>query len=98
MQKGGNTRIMEHIEIHISGGELSEAELKAYIEHGREKNSDYELLGMNILLNDEYADIEYRYSPIPNEERVCIGGMIAKFGAFNHAKQAEYLERTINSI
>ncbi|MBP3854514.1 MAG: hypothetical protein IK990_02730 [Ruminiclostridium sp.] len=86
------------LEIQITGGEPTDAELQAYIERGRESNPCRELIGIKIAFDVDFADIEYTYSPIPNEQRVCIGGMLAKFRSFNSAKQAEYLERTFNDL
>lgn len=84
--------------IQVSGGEPTEAELQAYIQHGRENNPCRELIGIKITFDGDFADIEYSYSPIPNEQSVSIGGMLAKFGSMNAAKQAEYLERTFNDL
>ena len=84
--------------IQVTGGEATEAEVQAYIERGRESNPCRELIGIKIAFDGDFVDIEYTYSPIPNEQRVCIGGMLAKFGSFNAAKQAEYLERTFNDL
>ena len=86
------------LDIQVTGGEATEAELQAYIERGRENNPCRELIGMKIAFDGDFADIEYTYSPIPNEQRVCIGGMLAKFGSFNRAKQTEYLDRTFNDL
>ena len=90
---------MENIEVTVIGDDISPAERDEYIERGKKNKSDMILTALEIVLDGEYADVTYRYSDIPPNMTICIGGcMIGKFGSFNRGKQAEYLDRVPNDI
>ena len=56
-----------HYAINVTGGELPDAELAAYLERGKEKYGK-QLIGLDVHLDGEYVELTYHpvsYTHLP---------------------------------
>ncbi len=82
------------IPVHVSGGELSAEEKKAYIDRAREKYPDKQLAGIDITVDGDYVDLHYRFEPVPFERiRRITGYLVGTMDRWNNAKKAEEADR-----
>ena len=91
---------MQEVKVTVNGGIISDAELQMYIARGRRNQPHNELVGLTVTLDEEYADIDYKYANTLVPQRFSMGGdmIIENFETLNKAKQAEYLDRIPNKI
>lgn len=87
------------IDIHVSGGEISEKEKAAYIERAKEQYPDQELTGLDIALDGDYVDLTYHFKTVPFERiRRITGYLVGTLDRFNDAKRAEVDARVKHTI
>ena len=80
--------------VHVSGGEISAEERKAYIDRAREKYPDKQLAGIDITVDGDYVDLHYRFEPTPFERiRRITGYLVGTMDRWNNAKKAEEADR-----
>lgn len=92
---------IDHVKVTISGGEISEKEVKAYID--RKRNMDN---GINPLkeiditvVDDNYVDIKYDYGKEPFQRiRRVTGYLAGTVDRFNNAKKAEVGDRVTHDM
>ena len=54
-----NSTLSPNIKVNVSGGEISDAEVNAYITQIQEKFPDKTLVEIDIKVDGEYADLRY---------------------------------------
>ena len=82
------------IPVHVSGGELSDKERKAYIDRAIEKYPDKQLSSIDINVDGDYVDLHYLFEPIPFERiRRITGYLVGTMDRWNNAKKAEEADR-----
>ncbi len=80
--------------INVTGGELSEKELQAYISHGEENYPDKIITGIDIALDGDFVDLKYYFESIPFDRiRRITGYLVGTLDRFNDAKRAEVMDR-----
>lgn len=80
--------------INVTGGELSEKELQAYIRHGEENYPDKIITGIDIALDSDFVDLKYYFESIPFDRiRRITGYLVGTLDRFNDAKRAEVMDR-----
>ena len=85
---------MKNVKINITGGELRDEEIQAYVDRGREQKPSQKLIGLDISVDGEYVDLTYRYDDMPFERiRRITGYLVGTLDRFNNAKKAEVLDR-----
>ena len=91
---------MQEVEVTVNGGIISDEELQAYITRGRRNQPHNELVGITITLDEDYADIDYKYANPLVPQRFSVNGdmIVEDFNSLNKAKQAEYLDKVTNDI
>lgn len=81
-------------DVKVIGGELSQEEINAYIKHVEEKSPNEILSELNITLDGEYVDLEYKFTTVPIERiRRITGYLVGTLDRFNDAKRAEVEDR-----
>ena len=87
------------INVNVTGGDLSQKEIDAYIAHAREKYPHATITALDIALDGEYADITYHYRE-PNFERIrrITGYLVGTTERFNNAKRAEEKDRVKHTL
>ena len=87
-----------HYAINVTGGELPDAELAAYLERGKQKYGK-QLLGLDVHLDGEYVELTYHLRRIPFDRvRRITGYLVGTLDRFNDGKRAEERDRVKHSI
>lgn len=76
--------------------ELSEQEKQGYIEYVQNKNPGQKIEYIIVHLDGDYADLEYKVTPVPFEHIRRITGYLSETKQFNDAKQAELKDRVLH--
>ena len=87
-----------HYAINVTGGELPDAELAAYLERGKQKYGK-QLLGLDVHLDGEYVELTYHLRRVPFDRiRRITGYLVGTLDRFNDAKRAEERDRVKHGI
>jgi len=86
------------VDVKVTGGEMSQAEIDAYVDRARQKYPDKIISGMDIKLDGDYADITYHWQNVPFERiRRITGYLVGTLDRFNNGKRAEEADRVKHS-
>lgn len=90
---------MTDITIKVTGGELSQHEIDAYIARGRKKFNGRTIKEIDIKVDGDYVDIDYTLEPV-NFERIrrITGYLVGTTDRFNDAKKAEVQDRVKHDL
>ena len=85
-------------QVTVTGGELSQEEINAYIARGREKyHAEPESLKINVI-GDE-VELEYHMPKLPFQRlRRITGYLVGDLGRWNNGKRAEEADRVKHGI
>ena len=88
------------IDVQVIGGELSQEEINAYIEYGKQKYSDREITSITIKVDGEYVDLQFTFKPdIPFARiRRITGYLVGTLDRFNDGKRAEEHDRVKHGL
>ncbi|MBQ8180794.1 MAG: hypothetical protein IJ010_02315 [Ruminococcus sp.] len=87
------------MQINIIGNQLSQEEINAYIDYGRNKYSDRIISGMTVKTDGEFVDLKYEFADVPFERiRRITGYLVGTLDRFNNGKRAEESERVKHSV
>lgn len=86
--------------VNVIGAELSQEEIQAYIEYGKQKYSDREIVGITIKADGEYVDLKYDFKPdVPfNRIRRITGYLVGTLDRFCDGKKAEEHDRVKHTV
>ena len=86
--------------VNVIGAELSQEEIQAYIEYGKQKYSDREIVGITIKVDGEYVDLKYDFkSDVPFDRiRRITGYLVGSLDRFCNGKRAEEHDRVKHSV
>ncbi|MBR2832433.1 MAG: hypothetical protein IKE57_05870 [Oscillospiraceae bacterium] len=86
------------INVNVTGGELSQDEINAYIDYARKAHPDKLIESIDIALDGEYADLTYHWQTVPFERiRRITGYLVGTLDRFNNAKRAEVDDRVCHA-
>ena len=86
------------IEITVKGGEMSEQEKEAYVQHGFEKYGKRPQ-ALTIEIDGDYVNLDYDYGVVPFERiRRITGYLVGTLDRFNNGKRAEERERVKHGL
>ena len=84
--------------VTVQGGELSQREVQAYIDHIQEKNHQ-KVDDLTITVDGDYVDLNYTLAPVPFERiRRITGYLVGTMDRWNDAKTAEERDRVKHSV
>jgi len=87
------------IDVKVTGGELSSAEMDAYVRHARDKYPEKIISGIDIALDGDFADLTYHWKTVPFERiRRITGYLVGTLDRFNDGKRAEEADRVKHSL
>ncbi len=90
---------MKNVKLTITGAELSDEEIQAYVDRGRENMPHQKLLAVNIGVDGDCVDLQYTYEDRPFERiRRITGYLVGTLDRFNDAKKAEVLDRVKHGL
>lgn len=86
------------VDVKVVGGELSSAEMEAYVKRAREKYPDKIITGIDITLDGDFVDMTYHWQTVPFERiRRITGYLVGTLDRFNNGKRAEESARIKHS-
>ena len=84
--------------VTVQGGELSQREVQAYIDHIQEKNHQ-KVDDLTITVGGDYVDLNYTLAPVPFERiRRITGYLVGTMDRWNDSKQAEEADRVKHNV
>ena len=87
------------MEINVSGGQLSQEEVQAYIAHGKRSYPGRSIRRMDVKLDGEYVDLAYYLADAPFERiRRITGYLVGDMRHRNNAKRAEEEDRVKHGL
>ena len=87
------------MKVNVIGEQISQDEINAYIEYGKKKYSDREIIGMTVKIDGEYVDLQYDFENIPFDRiRRITGYLVGTIDRFNDAKASEVKERVKHGV
>ena len=87
------------INVNVQGGELSQAEINAYIVHGQKEFPEKTISAMDLKVDGEYVDVDYYFSDVPFQRiRRITGYLVGTLDRFNNAKRSEVEDRVKHSV
>lgn len=90
---------MMNIDVTVTGGELAQQEINAYIARAREKFQGRTIKGLDIKVDGEYVDINYTFEPVKFDRiRRITGYLVGTTDRFNNAKKAEVQDRVKHDL
>ncbi len=91
--------VIDNIRINVTGGEISQEEMEAYVNHAKSKFSGKTVMAMDIAVDGEYVDIDYTIEPKKFERiRRITGYLVGTTDRFNDAKRDEEHDRVKHSL
>ena len=86
--------------VNVIGAELSQEEIQAYIEYGKQKYSDREIVGITIKADGEYVDLKYDFKPDVPFDRIrrITGYLVGSLDRFCDGKKAEEHDRVKHTV
>ena len=97
-----NQRETEEIDmschINVTGGELEQAEVNAYVQRAKEKYGR-EPLGIDIKVDGDFVELSYDFGHTPFQRiRRITGYLVGTLDRFNNAKRAEERDRVKHTV
>lgn len=90
--------MIEDCNVNVTGGELEEKEIAAYVARGREKYGA-RMKGINIHVDGDYVDLTYDIGRVPFQRiRRITGYLVGTMDRWNDSKQAEEADRVKHSV
>lgn len=87
------------MQVNVTGGELPQAEIEAYIAHGRENYPGRQIERMDVTVDGEYVDINYFLADEPfTRIRRITGYLVGDMSHWNNAKRAEEADRVKHTM
>ena len=78
------------MQVNVTGGTLEPGELEAYVARANEKYPVGTVQALNIHVDGEFVDLEYRLAPRPfSRIRRITGYLVGDMSHWNDAKAAE---------
>lgn len=87
------------IDVKVTGGELSQGEIDAYVARAREKYRDKMISAIDISVDGEFVDLTYHWTSVPFERiRRITGYLVGTLDRFNNGKRAEEADRVKHGL
>ncbi|NLA87303.1 MAG: hypothetical protein GX847_08495 [Clostridiales bacterium] len=86
------------VDVKVTGGELSSAEIHAYVKRDRDMYPDKIISGIDIAVDGDFIDMTYHWKTVPFERiRRITGYLVGTLDRFNNGKRAEEADRVKHS-
>jgi hypothetical protein len=86
------------MDVKVVGGELTSAEIDAYVTRARDKYPDKIISGIDIAMDGDFVDMTYHWKTVPFERiRRITGYLVGTLERFNDGKRAEEGDRIKHS-
>lgn len=87
------------MKINVTGENITQDEINAYIEYGEKKYHGREITRLDIKTDGEYADLQFHFADVPFDRiRRITGYLVGTTERFNNAKRAEEKDRVKHTV
>ncbi len=87
------------VQVNVTKGELSKAEIDAYIERANELYPGKVVESIDLAVDGDYVDVDYHFANVPFQRiRRITGYLVGTVDRFNNAKRAEVGDRVKHSV
>lgn len=87
------------MKVNVTGENISQDEINAYIEYGMKKYHGREIIELDIKTDSEFAELSFRFADIPFDRiRRITGYLVGTTERFNNGKRAEERDRVKHSV
>ena len=84
--------------VHVTGGELPQAEIDAYIDRAQQKYGATPQ-GIDIKVDGDFVELNYDFGDVPFQRiRRITGYLVGTLDRFNNAKRAEERDRVKHAV
>ncbi len=87
------------VDVNVTNGTLEQNEINAYVDYVKSKNVGKELVYLNIKVDGDFVELEYKTESIPFERiRRITGYLVGTTDRWNNAKRAEERDRVKHDL
>lgn len=87
------------MKINVIGDAISDEEIQAYVNYGRDKYKDREITELNIRTDGDFADLKFTFAEVPFARiRRITGYLVGTTERFNNAKRSEEHDRVKHNV
>ena len=87
------------VDVKVTNGELSQAEINAYITRAHELYPEKTIEGIDLNVDGDYVDIQYHFADVPFQRiRRITGYLVGTIDRFNNAKRSEGEDRVKHGV
>lgn len=87
------------ISVNVKNGELTEAEIQAYIARAHELYPGEAIDSIDVSIDGDYVDVDYHFAAIPFQRiRRITGYLVGTLDRFNDAKRCEVEDRVKHGL
>lgn len=85
--------------VTVKNGTLSPEELERYIDYIKTANPGREIESVELYLDGDYVDVDYKLEPAPFQRiRRITGYLVGTLDRFNNAKRSEVEDRVKHNM
>ena len=85
--------------VNVAGDSITQEEINAYIEHGKQKYPDKVIKEITIKVDGDFVDLKYDFDDVPFERiRRITGYLVGTTDRFNNAKRSEERDRVKHTM
>lgn len=87
------------VNVNVKNGELSQAEIEAYVERANELYPGKVVESIDLSVDGDYVDVDYHFADVPFQRiRRITGYLVGTVDRFNNAKRSEVGDRVKHSV
>ncbi len=87
------------VDVNVTNGTLEQNEINAYVDYVKSKNAGKELVYLNIKVDGDFVELEYKTESVPFERiRRITGYLVGTTDRWNNAKRAEERDRVKHDV
>lgn len=87
------------VDVNVTNGTLEQNEINAYVDYVKSKNTGKELVYLNIKVDGDFVELEYKTESVPFERiRRITGYLVGTTDRWNNAKRAEERDRVKHDV
>ncbi len=87
------------VKVNVIGEQISQQEIDAYIEYGKNKYSDRLINEMTVKTDGDFVDLKFGFADVPFDRiRRITGYLVGTLDRFNNGKRAEERDRVKHSV
>ncbi len=86
--------------INVTGGNLDQKEIDAYVERAKQKYPNVTIEGIDIHVDGDFVDLKYHLETVPGFQRIrrITGYLVGTLDRFNNAKRCEESDRVKHTV